>query len=250
MDGKAESAATAGAVTIERRESIALLQFSAPSRVNALSVPVMRDLIAACRTFEDDARTAAIVIAGRDTIFSAGLDLRSDETRAMAEGGLEERRALADTGRRLLQALADLAPVTVAAVEGPCLGGGLALAAALDFRVAARSAVFGAPRLASASAWGGGSLAHLPLSQACRWRAASCLRRAPDGLRGARGRARGSSRGGWPSLPASLELLQRAGELARGAAPDGQAGPRRHGDGERHRRRSRHRSARGVRLVR
>jgi enoyl-CoA hydratase/carnithine racemase len=121
----------------------------------------MRDLIAACRTFEDDARTAAIVIAGRDTIFSAGLDLRSEETRAMAEGGLEERRALADTGRRLLQALADLAPVTVAAVEGPCLGGGLALAAALDFRVAARSAVFGAPEVGVGLSMGRGSLAHL-----------------------------------------------------------------------------------------
>jgi enoyl-CoA hydratase/carnithine racemase len=139
-----------------------MIRFAGPSRANPLSVAVMRDLIAAARLFEEDGRTAAVVVAGSDAVFSGGLDLRNEATRRMAEGALEERRALAETGRRLLDTFSGLAPVTVAAIEGPCLGGGFALAAALDFRVAAQSAVFGAPEVAVGlnMAWGSlGSLA-------------------------------------------------------------------------------------------
>ena len=107
----------------------------------------MRDLIEAARRFEDDAKTAAVVVTGRPEVFSAGLDLRDAESRELGCADLERRRALAEAGRRLLDALAGLAPVTVAAIEGPCLGGGLAVVAALDFRIAGRSARFGAPEV-------------------------------------------------------------------------------------------------------
>jgi enoyl-CoA hydratase/carnithine racemase len=157
----ATTVGNSGAVTVERRESIALIRFAGPSRANPLSVAVMRDLIAAVRLFEDDGRTAAIVVAGRDEAFSGGLDLRDEATRGMAQAALEERRALADTGRRLVDTLSGLAPVTIAAIEGPCLGGGLALAAALDLRVAGRSAVFGAPEVAVGLNMGWGSLGPL-----------------------------------------------------------------------------------------
>jgi enoyl-CoA hydratase len=158
---EARMVGNSGAVTVERRESIALIRFAGPSRANPLSVALMRDLIAAARLFDDDGRTAAIVVTGRDEAFSGGLDLRDEATRGMAQAALEERRALADTGRRLLDTLGGLAPVTIAAIEGPCLGGGLALAAALDFRVAGRSAVFGAPEVAVGLNMGWGSLGSL-----------------------------------------------------------------------------------------
>jgi enoyl-CoA hydratase/carnithine racemase len=148
-------------VSVERRDAVAVVRFAGPSRANPLSVAIMRDLIAAARLFEDDARTAAVVLMGRDEAFSGGLDLRDDETRRIADAGLEERRMLAETGRRLLDTFSGLAPVTVAAIEGPCLGGGLALVAGLDFRVAGRGAVFGAPEVAVGLNMGWGSLAPL-----------------------------------------------------------------------------------------
>jgi len=161
MSDSTVSIGSSDGVTVERRGRIAIIRFTATARVNPLSVPLMRDLITACRLFDDDAQMGAIIVTGRPDAFSAGLDLRSDETRRMAEGGLDERRALADTGRRLLDAVANLAPVTVAAIEGPCLGGGLALAAAADFRVAGRGAIFGAPEVGVGLSMGWGSLAHL-----------------------------------------------------------------------------------------
>jgi enoyl-CoA hydratase/carnithine racemase len=153
--------AISAAVTLEQRGPVAIIRFAGPSRANPLSIGIMRDLIAAARHFEDDARTAAVVVTGGAEVFSGGLDLRDGDTRRMAEGALEERRALADTGRRLLDTFSGLAAVTIAAIEGPCLGGGLALAAALDFRVAGRAAVFGAPEVAVGLNMGWGSLGSL-----------------------------------------------------------------------------------------
>lgn len=157
MDTRAISAS----VTVERRDAVAIIRFAGPSRANPLPVALMRDLVAAARLFEDDAHTAVVVLTGRDDAFCGGLDLRDGDTRRIADAALEERRMLAETGRRLLDTFSALAPVTVAAIEGPCLGGGLALAAALDFRVAGRSAVFGAPEVAVGLNMGWGSLAPL-----------------------------------------------------------------------------------------
>ncbi|MDQ4060830.1 MAG: enoyl-CoA hydratase/isomerase family protein [Pseudomonadota bacterium] len=151
-----------GCVTVEQRGALAIVRFArAESRANPLSAAVMRDLIEAARSFDDDARTGAIVVTGRPETFSAGLDLRDPETAELTSADLDRRRVLADAGRRLLEALSGLAPVTVAAIEGPCLGGGLALAATLDFRVASGNALFGAPEVAVGLSMGWGSLAHL-----------------------------------------------------------------------------------------
>jgi enoyl-CoA hydratase/carnithine racemase len=161
MDEAPISVGRSGGVTVQRRGAVAVLRVAGSGRANPLSVAVMRDVVAAARFFEDDAGTAAVVVTGRDDVFSAGLDLRDDHTRRMAEGALEERRMLAATGRRMLDALSELAPITIGAIEGPCLGGGLAVAAALDFRVAGRSALFGAPEVAAGLNMAWGSLAPL-----------------------------------------------------------------------------------------
>ena len=151
-----------GCVTVERRGAVAIIRFvRADSRANPLSIAAMRDLIEAARSFEEDARTGAIVVTGRPETFSAGLDLRDRETAELISADLDRPSLLADVGRRMIQALTGLAPVTIAAIEGPCLGGGLALAAALDFRVASRIATFGAPEVAVGLSMGWGSLAHL-----------------------------------------------------------------------------------------
>jgi hypothetical protein len=71
MNDAATTVGHTGAVTVERRDAIAIVRFAGPSRANPLSVAVMRDLVAAARHFEEDGRTAAIVVAGRDAVFSA-----------------------------------------------------------------------------------------------------------------------------------------------------------------------------------
>jgi enoyl-CoA hydratase len=134
-------------VRIERLGDIAIVRFDRRGRANALSFAMMDDLAAAARSFETDAAVRAVVLAGAPKIFSAGMDLADPAFERIADMGLAERRMLAEHGPRLARAWAGIEAPTIAAVEGPCLAGGLALAAMCDFRVAAEDARFGAPEI-------------------------------------------------------------------------------------------------------
>ena len=87
--------------------------------------------------------------------------MKDDELQAARTAPLAERRQLLQTGPRLCQAFEDLEPITIAAIEGWCVGGGVALMAALDLRVAGRSATFYAPEIERGLNMSWGSLPRL-----------------------------------------------------------------------------------------
>jgi enoyl-CoA hydratase/carnithine racemase len=93
-----------------------------------------------------------VIVAGAGRAFSAGADLASF-------GGAQELpvREAADRGRQMAEALEQMRAVSIAAIQGWCVGGGLVLAAACDLRVAAADARFSIPEvdLGIPLAWGG-----------------------------------------------------------------------------------------------
>lgn len=134
-------------VTIERRGRVAVVRFDRGVRPNPLSHALMRELTEAARSFENDHETAAIVLTGRAESFCMGMDLRDPELAAAREAPLAERRLLVQTGPRMCQAWEDVEPITIAAIEGWCVGGGVALAVSTDLRVAGRSTTFYVPEV-------------------------------------------------------------------------------------------------------
>lgn len=140
---------------------VALVRLDRGGRINALSPEVMRQLRAAALSFEDDAATSVVVLTGNAAVFSAGFDLKDAEGRARTTLGLGERRAALRIGPRLCRAWWEMEQVTIAAVEGPCIGGGVALAASLDFRICARTAHFRIPEIALGMNMSWGSLPRL-----------------------------------------------------------------------------------------
>lgn len=135
------------AVRIDRREFVAVVTLDRGARANAMSFAIMDALTDAASSLAGDGGLAAVVLTGTGKIFSAGMDLRDEAFDRLADMSLAEKRALAEHGPRLARAWAGLEMPTIAAIEGPCLAGGLALAAMCDFRVAGRSARFGAPEV-------------------------------------------------------------------------------------------------------
>jgi enoyl-CoA hydratase/carnithine racemase len=85
---------------------------------------------------------AVLVISGRGRAFCAGNDIRE-----MARLTREDAEALAARQARLMERFATLAQVTIAAVDGHALGGGLMLAVAQDLRIASDRARFGLPEV-------------------------------------------------------------------------------------------------------
>jgi 3-hydroxyacyl-CoA dehydrogenase/enoyl-CoA hydratase/3-hydroxybutyryl-CoA epimerase len=104
-------------------------------RYNVLSRPVLDELEQAIQAVRARHGVAGLVIrSAKETGFLAGADIRQFTTIR----GADEAQALAARGQQVFQQLADLSPrpVTLALIEGPCLGGGLELALSCTYRFA------------------------------------------------------------------------------------------------------------------
>ena len=138
-------------VTIEKglgpEGRIAVVRFDRGDGLNALSPEAMRQLTDAARSFEDDAATSVVVLTGAAKAFSAGFDLKDPEGRARKTMDLGALRRHLKIGPRLTRAWQDMEQITIGAIEGFCVGGGVALAVALDFRIMARDAHLRVPEI-------------------------------------------------------------------------------------------------------
>lgn len=128
-------------VRIERRDRVALLTLDDPDRRNALSRPLVGDIVAALEELEADDDVGALVVTGAPPAFCAGADL-SD---LAARGDDLDDEAAAEGLRAIYEGFLRVARSslpTVAAVNGPAVGAGLNMAMGCDVRLAAESARF------------------------------------------------------------------------------------------------------------
>jgi enoyl-CoA hydratase len=126
---------------------IAVVRFDRGDGINALSPEALRQLTSAARSFEDDSGTSVVVLAGAAKAFSAGFDLKDPEGRARKTMDIGALRRHLKLGPRLSHAWQEMEQITIGAIEGFCIGGGVALAVALDFRVMASDAHLRVPEI-------------------------------------------------------------------------------------------------------
>ena len=126
---------------------IAVVRFDRGDGINALSPEALRQLTSAARSFEDDAATSVVVLTGSAKAFSAGFDLKDEEGRSRRQMDIGRLRRHLALGPRLTRAWQEMEQITIAAIEGFCIGGGVALSVALDFRVMANDAHFRVPEI-------------------------------------------------------------------------------------------------------
>lgn len=124
-----------------------------PARLNALSRQLLTEIVTACRWVDDQLDAKVMIVRGEGRAFSAGFDLNDFAT----PEGAGMARHTADLGRLAAEALTGVRALTVAAIHGHCVGGGVVLAAACDLRVAADDTQFSIPEvdLGIPLAWGG-----------------------------------------------------------------------------------------------
>jgi enoyl-CoA hydratase len=127
---------------------IAVVRFDRGDGLNGLSPEAMRQLTSVARNFEDDADTSVVVLTGSAKAFSAGFDLKDPEGRSRKDMDLGSLRRALKVGPRLTRAWQEIEQITICAIEGFAVGGGVALAVALDFRVMADNAHLRVPEIA------------------------------------------------------------------------------------------------------
>jgi enoyl-CoA hydratase/carnithine racemase len=124
-------------VTITRRDAVAEVVFDRGDGRNALSRQAILELTEAAESFADDLETQAVILWGKGA-FTAGADLKDPAMDRRRATGLLERRHMVRIGPRLCEAWERVEQVTICAMEQYAIGGGVALAAACDFRILAR----------------------------------------------------------------------------------------------------------------
>jgi len=126
---------------------IAVVRFDRVDNVNALSQQAMRELRDVPRDFEDDLETSVVILTGSAKAFSAGFDLKDTEGRQRDSLSVGERIHRQRLGPKMCKAWHEMDQVTIAAIEGHCIGGGAALVVSLDFRTCGKSAHFRIPEV-------------------------------------------------------------------------------------------------------
>ncbi|WP_306120073.1 MULTISPECIES: enoyl-CoA hydratase/isomerase family protein [unclassified Roseitalea] len=136
--------ATRNPIIVEPREGFAVLTLNRPERRNALDRQTMRALDRTLDECAADQACRALVLTGAPPAFCAGSDLKELGGLSVAAMAAHEAETAA-----VVRRFAHRPFPIVAAVEGYALGGGLALAAACDLVVTARTAKWAMPEVAN-----------------------------------------------------------------------------------------------------
>jgi enoyl-CoA hydratase/carnithine racemase len=108
---------------------------------NALSAALLRQLEGSFEKIEKDAAVRVVILTGSGRFFCAGADIRELADITDADVGTE----LAARGQAFFNRIERCRKPVLAAINGPCVGGGLELALACHIRLAAEEATFGLP---------------------------------------------------------------------------------------------------------
>lgn len=141
-----------GDLQVDRSDAaVAVVTINRPDRRNAITLAMWQELGRIFTGLGGDSEIRVIILAGAGGAFSAGADISEfPAVRATIEAG----RAYEAAADRAQTAIATCPKATIAAISGPCYGGGVGLALSCDFRVADASAYVAIPAARLSNVYG------------------------------------------------------------------------------------------------
>lgn len=144
----------------EPAPGVAVVTLNRPDKRNALSADLKRALTEAARTLAERTDIGAVVLTGAGGVFTAGNDISEGNSFAQ-ELPLAEARRHIRLGLEMCKAWEAMPQLSIAAIEGFCVGGGISLAVACDFRILQRDAWVRAPEVELGITYSWGTLPRL-----------------------------------------------------------------------------------------
>jgi enoyl-CoA hydratase/carnithine racemase len=114
------------------------LRLNRPDALNAANWVWVQDLVTATNYFAQSREAHVVIVTGEGRAFCSGLDKKE-----LSQGNLT--REWFATWEKGVTGLANLDAITIAAIQGYCLGGGLQVALACDLRIATTDAILSIP---------------------------------------------------------------------------------------------------------
>ncbi len=125
-------------------DGVAVVRLNRPERLNAINEAMRTELVRTLSDLTTDRSVHAVVLTGAGRGFCAGIDMR-DFGPSMPEAAAPalDRMRFQENMAFLAEAVRALPQPVIAAVNGPCVGAGLALCLAADIRICSAAASFG-----------------------------------------------------------------------------------------------------------
>ncbi|QQS46278.1 MAG: enoyl-CoA hydratase/isomerase family protein [Acidobacteriota bacterium] len=139
-------------ILFEEEGRVATITLNRPRRMNCLTREAIFELSACLDRLQESRATSVLIITGAGGLFSAGADL--SEISSLDPSTAYDFSRL---GQKILSSIGEAAPVTIAAIDGYCLGGGLDVALSCDLRYATPRSSFQHPgtKRGIITGWGG-----------------------------------------------------------------------------------------------
>ncbi|MBM3118785.1 MAG: enoyl-CoA hydratase/isomerase family protein [Chloroflexi bacterium] len=131
---------------VDKSDNLAVVTLNRPGILNALNVQIMLEMKDLFDKLRADQKTRFVIFTGAGRAFSVGAEFtkKSMEER-YTRPALANERLWQLFGHDFMHAMESLEQVTIAAINGACVGAGLCLAVNCDFRIASENAVLGVP---------------------------------------------------------------------------------------------------------
>lgn len=130
-----------GEVLTDRKGAVHWIIFNRPQNRNALTWAMYDALMRECKKVNDDPSVRVVVITGQGQSFAAGTDISQFRAFKTAQDALDyEAHA-----NLVAETVESVRVPVIAAIAGPCTGGGASIATCADIRIASPSAKFGIP---------------------------------------------------------------------------------------------------------
>jgi len=127
---------------IRKEGHICWVYLNRPRSLNALNTEILKELTTFNASLKEDLESRVIIYTGSGENFSSGADLK-EKTKAVTK--LEAWRN--NFGKPAIWSFLKVDQITIAAINGYCLGGAACIASACDFRIASEEAMLGYPEI-------------------------------------------------------------------------------------------------------
>lgn len=141
-------------LNVSTENGIGFIRFDEPEKRNPLSESVLAGIESAVDRFREEGLDC-VVFSGSGGTFAAGANIRQ-----VARLGKEEAYAFGRRGQSVFAAIRRFPGLTIAAIDGYCMGGALDLAISCDRRIASPGSILSHPgvSLGIITGWGGTQL--------------------------------------------------------------------------------------------
>ncbi len=130
---------------VERDGGLMTVRFNRPEKRNAINHEMHAELGELCHKLIDETETRVVIFTGEGAGFSSGAD--TSEWRVSASADELAVRHMSGVGSRTSTAIENLPQITIAAIHGFAIGGGLVFAVCCDMRVAGKGTMFSIPEV-------------------------------------------------------------------------------------------------------